>query len=226
MHKLIIQGTRLLAAAILLACQVPAIANQVIDEYTAKHKDGALFLEDKRLDRWRKHSSNRNITFAHIVSRGDRTTAYFHETGLWDGKPAEAYGIIMLFSADGKLTGSEWVTTPPDVYKTSMDLASKGQLADVGTTAVGLSAGLREANPLGVALLPLKYALHANSKTLGLHDCIKSRTSMGSVGWGAAAANVGTILGLGPAGILVGLIAGVGASDSVKSDAAVECAKI
>lgn len=72
--------------------------------------------------------------------------------------------------------------------------AITGQLADVGTTAIGLAAGFAEANPLGVALLPLKAGIVyvANQTEDPVERCEQLRT-IGNAGYAPAVANLVTI---------------------------------
>ena len=208
-----------LAMGLILALTTCAFASPITDDYIAQHKAGALFADDPRLDVWREHTAERSITFDRVREQEGRTSAYFHETALWDGEPREAKGVIMIYHPDGKIVGAEWAPIDQATY----DLAVAGQLADVASTAVGLAAGLSEANPLGILILPIKYGSLSYSKTLPLHECIALRKGLGAVGWGAAAANIATIAGLGPAGLLVGIAVGFGVADSVERDAPVRC---
>lgn len=194
-------------------------ASPITDDYIAQHKAGTLFADDSRLNAWRTHTTDRSITFDRITEQEGRTAGYFHETALWDGEPREAKGVIMIYHPEGRIIGAEWAAIDPATY----DLAVAGQLADVATTVVGLSVGLTEANPLGVLALPLKYGALAYSKTLPLHECIHLRKLSGGFGWGAAAANVAAIAGLGPVGLVIGLAVGIGVADAVEQDAPVRC---
>lgn len=194
-------------------------ATPITDDYIAQHKAGTLFADDPRLDAWRTHTTERDIVFDRIVEQEGRTSAYYHETALWDGEPREAKGVIMIYHPKGAIEGAEWASIDPAAY----DLALAGQLADVASTAVGLSMGLTEANPLGLLVLPLKYGALSYSKTLPLHECINLRKLSGGFGWGAAAMNVATIAGLGPVGLVIGLAVGIGVADSVEKDAPVRC---
>lgn len=77
-----------------------------------------------------------------------------------------------------------------------MGQAAKGQIADVATSAVGVGAlGLVEVNPLGLGVLPAKAGMYAWSKNTDWETCSTLQKWMGNLGWGAAAANVVTMLG-------------------------------
>jgi hypothetical protein len=92
--------------------------------------------------------------------------------------------------------------------------AVTGQAADVGTTLIGLAGGtVAEANPLGIALLPLKAGLvyHAN----GIEDPVgrcEALRAVANTGYAPAIANVLTLAaGLTPAGSIgVAILAFVG----------------
>ncbi|WP_456380708.1 hypothetical protein [Thiolapillus sp.] len=106
----------------------------------------------------------------------------------------------------------EWVELHRRPLK-PIDAAEAGQIADVMTTGVALSQGFSEANPLGIGILPLKFALNYYAEQQGLRQCGKIKTFLSATGWGAAAANLVTISagtftgGSAAAGLLVGAMA-------------------
>ena len=79
--------------------------------------------------------------------------------------------------------------------------------ADTASTALGLSAGAVELNPLGIATLPLSIAAVEYAATLPADQGLPITHGISAVKWGAAASNV-VGLAFGPVGYLVG--AGVG----------------
>lgn len=76
-----------------------------------------------------------------------------------------------------------------------------GQTADVATTAVALSQGFVEANPLlaggGLPLIAGAKLLYSNIKLGTINDCYASPISGDALGWTAAAWNAGMLIGLG-----------------------------
>ena len=208
-------------AAALAALSIAAVASPVTDEYVAMHRAGTLFAGDPRLDSWRANTSDRSIDLVVIREDDKRTYAWFHERATVRGVPTEAKGLIEILHEGGKIVGAEWTQ---NVGQPGVDLAAAGQWADVGSTALGLAAGFAEANPLGFAALPMKFAMHQSTLAMDLHACIDGRTSMGAVGNGLGAMNLATIAGLGPVGIIVGLIVGQATSDAIRKDAALHCA--
>ena len=212
--------THLFALFVLLtSCFAQA---SILDDYVQQHAAGTLLAGDARLDNWREHTSNRSIEFSRAKEGDVSTTAYFHEKALLDGTPQEAFGVIRIFHPEGKITGMEWAL----VDEAQFDLAVGGQVADVASTAIGLAGGLHEANPLGLLILPIKVATNSLSKDMNLADCITTRTALGTIGWGAAAANLGTLAGLGPVGLAIGIAVGFASLDSVKKDAPGRCVDI
>lgn len=93
---------------------------------------------------------------------------------------------------------------------TGIDAAEAGQLADIGTTGIGLAQGFTEANPLGITIIPLKYALNHEIEETMSHDCRAGKKVLSGLGWGFAAANVATIAtgGVAAPSLLAGLAAG------------------
>ena len=72
--------------------------------------------------------------------------------------------------------------------------AIQGQAVDSGTTIVGLTLGAVELNPLGLAVIPAKYAAYRYFKTLPEPEQLNAWRAFGASGWGAAANNACVIL--------------------------------
>ena len=112
----------------------------------------------------------------------------------------------------------------------SMDLAVTGQAADVATTAVGLLAGLSEANPIVGGLgLPIaaiaKLAIAEYSTELDTEDCRAVKDVASTVGWGAAGWNLCALAtaatgggALIPCAIVAGVAGGVAFQESELSN--------
>lgn len=80
------------------------------------------------------------------------------------------------------------------------DLAHMGIAADLGTTAIGLSMGFAEANPLGVAVIPLKFIAKAQiEKIENPYERREAMATFTGVQFGAAAANLCTLAAANPA---------------------------
>jgi hypothetical protein len=74
------------------------------------------------------------------------------------------------------------------------DAANAGIAADLGTTALGLSMGAAEANPLGLALLPLKFLVKAQIDKIPEENQRREATAQFTgMQYGAAAANICTL---------------------------------
>jgi hypothetical protein len=74
------------------------------------------------------------------------------------------------------------------------DAANAGIAADLGTTALGLSLGAAEANPLGLALLPLKFLVKAQIDKIPEENQRREATAQFTgMQYGAAAANICTL---------------------------------
>jgi hypothetical protein len=74
------------------------------------------------------------------------------------------------------------------------DAANAGIAADVGTTALGLSLGAAEANPLGLAVLPLKFLVKAQIDKIPEENQRREATAQFTgMQYGAAAANLCTL---------------------------------
>lgn len=92
--------------------------------------------------------------------------------------------------------------------------ANRAQLADIGSTglALTLSETAVEANPAGLYILPLKLGTGWIIDTTLPHDCMRRAayaTTVGIVGYGAAANNLAIAAGVSSAPI-IGLVGAVG----------------
>lgn len=101
-------------------------------------------------------------------------------------------------------------------------LADAGQLADKGTTALALTAGYTEGNPLladlspagmialGVGVVALRKIVIAD---LPMAECLAGTRVISSIGWGAAAWNAALLAGAAtPLGAVIGIAAAVTAA--------------
>lgn len=71
------------------------------------------------------------------------------------------------------------------------DLASVGIAADLGSTAIGLLMGLTESNPLGLALVPLKFVVKNQiDKIPNDHERREATAQFTGLQFGAGAANL------------------------------------
>ncbi len=77
---------------------------------------------------------------------------------------------------------------------TGSQLANMGMAADLGTTALGLAMGAAEANPLGLATIPLKLMVKAQIDKIPDENQRREATArFTGVQFGAAAANLCTL---------------------------------
>lgn len=80
------------------------------------------------------------------------------------------------------------------------DMANAGIAADLGTTALGLSMGAAEANPLGLATIPLKFLMKAQIDKIPDENRRREVSAQFTgVQFGAAAANLCTLALANPA---------------------------
>lgn len=69
-----------------------------------------------------------------------------------------------------------------------------GTAADVGSTALALSQGLSEANPIALPALPLRLALVEHAKSLPPEQGVPIIESSRAAGWGFGAHNIAMLL--------------------------------
>lgn len=93
--------------------------------------------------------------------------------------------------------------------------AVAGQVADVGSTAIGLALGAAEANPLGLLTLGVKAIAYRQIKDAPATEQPAMWSAYGAFGWGAAANNACVIAAIATGGAaaalcpLVGLVTGM-----------------
>lgn len=93
--------------------------------------------------------------------------------------------------------------------------AVTGQLADLGSTGIGLALGAAEANPLGLLTLGVKAYAYQQIKEAPAVEQPAMWSAYGAFGWGAAANNVCVIAAIATGGAaaaicpLIGLATGM-----------------
>jgi hypothetical protein len=100
------------------------------------------------------------------------------------------------------------------------DQAVAAQVADLGTTGVGLMMGAAEANPLGVLTIGMKVVAYQKIKAAPPEEQPRLWSAYGAMGWGAAANNLCVIAAIASGGVgaalcpAIGLVAGFGVWNS------------
>jgi hypothetical protein len=120
--------------------------------------------------------------------------------------------LLLLVAAACAVPGQVRAEDDPAVLRNA---AVTGQLADVGSTAVGLAFGAAEANPLGILTLGAKAIAYQQIKAAPAVEQPAMWSAYGAFGWGAAANNVCVLAAIATGGAaaalcpLVGLVTGV-----------------
>ena len=95
------------------------------------------------------------------------------------------------------------------------DNAVAGQVADVGSTGLGLALGAAEANPLGILTLGVKAIAYKQIQAAPATEQPAMWSAYGAFGWGATANNLCVIAAIATGGAaaalcpLIGVVAGV-----------------
>ena len=100
----------------------------------------------------------------------------------------------------------------------TVDHGESGQIADIGTTAIGLSEGFVEGNVAWPLVLPMKLVMNEQAELLVEEDCNNVKKWLSTTGWGAAGANISTIAvgAFTPASAIIGVAAGTFAYNNYK----------
>jgi len=125
------------------------------------------------------------------------------QTGIKTAATATSYCLILVLS----LILVSCTTTKQGK---SIDRAN---YIDMGTTGIGLAGGASEANPLGLAILPIKVSMGKITERVYPDDCYQRAqvaAATNTVVYGASANNFAIVAGLsGPAAPIVGIIGGI-----------------
>lgn len=96
----------------------------------------------------------------------------------------------LIFAAAILVAGSAWC----QARNPANDIANAGIAADLGTTALGLAIGAAEANPLGIAVIPLKFLAKSEIDRIPDENQRREASAMFTgVQFAAAAANLCTL---------------------------------
>lgn len=184
----------------------PTAAGPAAD-YGKAWEAGVADVEREDMRQWYAQTYNREFRIVKQVSEGEIDIVEYVQTWKWiddDSEAASRYRAYFMV-VDGKIVGDR------AVLATGVDQALAGQAADIATTALGLSQGLVEANPIGAtpgglaALVVAKIAAPTIADNLDLGSCIDLRMGLSQMGYGAAAWNLGMLV-LGPGAAFAGLV--------------------
>lgn len=204
-----------------------------IDELITGYQSGTWQADDQDYAALYEQTTARTLTLHAITEQEGRTAAIYELSYTHAGGDYTETGVLVLYHDPVKL---EFVVVD-DLDPTAIDLAVAGQAADIGTTALALSAGLAEGNPVvagaigspagAAALIALKLVGPSLADNLPLADCAEMRTALATFGWGAATWNAALLAGASTgAGAAVAIIGGWFAADAAKGDSPLRCAGI
>lgn len=175
-------------------------------------------------------STGRSIEFLISEDHGDRVDARYKTSMIYDDVPYEQYGIASFQIEEEKVVAVEFV---PITEKAIIDMAVAGQGADVLTTAAAIQSGFAEGNPVvagavaspagTAALVGLKLGAAKILDNTSVKQCVEGRTAIGTIGWIAAAWNIGVVAAGPLAGLAAGMATGLGVWKYVAEDAPLRC---
>ena len=188
-----------------------------LEDWTKGYKAGTSFAEYGDYQRLYATTADRDFVVMRQKQEGDVISVEY--LASWtdlatDAREAE-HGYAAFYLIDGLVYTEEHVP----IHK-SVDMALAGQAADIASTALGLSQGFVEANPIGGTpaglgvLVALKLAGPSIADRMDLPSCIALRQGLASFGFGAAAWNLGLLIA--PAVGIVGAIVAYTMTDDRK----------
>jgi len=188
---------------------------------TATHNGRRIEDDIFAYDREFKSGSREMVLSDVVVSPGGTATAWVDI----DSPRGRCSGPVDFeFNRSGYIQNM-WSNCSLDSPTADADMALIGQSADLATTAVGLAAGMAEANPimagpgLPVALV-VKLGVSEYAETLPTADCRKVKNAATFAGWGAAGWNLCVLATAGSGGAAapvcaaLGLMAGTAVADA------------
>lgn len=110
--------------------------------------------------------------------------------------------LLLLGAGLCAMSGQARAEDDPGALKTK---AVAGQVADVGSTAIGLALGAAEANPLGLVTLGVKAIAYQHIKDAPSTEQPAMWSAYGAFGWGATANNVCVIAAVASGGAAAAL---------------------
>lgn len=225
--KKIVATLIIFVLAIAASLFVGEVMAEPLDDFKRGYESGTVLTHNPDYTELYSKSSNRTIEFSNVEDKGEWINAYYKTSMLYENEPFEQYGVTSLIVKDGVVTEVQFATIDKDKY----DLAMAGQLADIGSTAIALSSGLSEMNPLAAtpvgmaAVVGAKVGLVKLVESFPLQDCVASKAMLGGLGWGAAGWNIGIMVATAPVALAAGLVSGIYFWQQSKASAPTNCVK-
>jgi hypothetical protein len=200
----------------------------VEESYTA----GTLFVDKFDYSDLYANSKSRSLDITLVRGTPDRDLVKY--TALVDG--VYSYGTALIYYIDYtkpiRIKHFEIYrgNLPPSTgfVGIGVDPLVAANVADIGTTSIGLTGGLVEANPLGFGgVIAAKTALQAYLSRVDYEECVSIRVNVTPVIAGAVGWNLAAIFGAAiPVGLLAGTLLYTASSDAVYKDAVMRCLEL
>lgn len=176
-------------------------------EWAQGYKEGTSFAQYGVYQQMYEATRDRDFVVMREKVEGDAILVEY--LASWTNMETDAreseHGYAAFYLKDGQIYTEEHAVV-------SVDMALAGQVADIGSTAIALTQGFVEGNPIGstpaglAALVLAKLAAPSIADRLDLQDCVVSRQFLSGFGWGAATWNLALVAGVAP---VVGIVGGV-----------------
>jgi hypothetical protein len=204
-----------------------------IDDLASGYPAGTFQADDPDYAALYEQTTARALTLSHVTEQEGRTAALYALSYQHAGGEYRETGVLVLYHDPVRLES----VPVKDIDFNAIDLAVAGQAADIGSTALALSQGFVEGNPVvagaistpagTAAIVALKLFGPTLANNLALEECTIVRTSIAASGWGAAAWNLAGIAGASTGvGIGMALVAGGVTAFYSETDASLRCAGI
>jgi hypothetical protein len=205
-----------------------------IDDLVSGYAGGTFQAGDPDYAALYAQTADRTLTLHAITDQGDRTAAIYELGYTHAGGEYRETGVMVLHHGPLRIDS---YAADLDHLRASIDVSMAGQAADIGTTALALTNGFSEANPVvrwlidhpaGIAaVVALKLGASYVADQMDISSCVAARTSIAVAGWGPGAWNFALILGAtAPVAGVVGLVAAWQAYEWAQDDAPLRCAGI
>jgi hypothetical protein len=204
-----------------------------IDDLVSGYAGGTWQADDPDYAALYAQTSDRTLTLSHVTEQEGRTAAIYELSYRHAGGEYRETGVLVLYHDPVKL---EFVAVE-DLDPTTIDMAVAGQAADIGSTALALSQGFVEGNPVvagalstpagTAAIIALKLAGPSLANNLSLDNCTAVRAGLAAAGWSAAVWNIAAVAGAGMGvGAVLAMVTAWFTGQAAISDAPLRCAGI
>lgn len=209
---------------------VPALADEetMLHEVVSSYRAGTFLSGRSDYAALYSETTDRSIVLRDVRSSSSHLGALYEIDLKRNGEPYHYEGVMIFNVQDGRVVDE--IHTEAKIAE--IDPALAGQMADVASTALDVSSGLVEGNPVisgltgsaggFLVLAAIKGGIVLAASNMDYDECVSARPVLGSLGFATTGWNIGLLAH--PAIAVVAGIAGwVLSYEKQQEDAKVRC---